>query len=184
LLKHHDGAAVEQIHNKQLIQSAMKTEKLLPNNYIERLATRYGIMMTAALVGFFLLMKAFGLEHNLELRALNIVILFSFVLMAVDRYKKDSPSQFKYLKGIGLGLLTSAIGVLTFAALVFIYIAVLNPAFMDVIRAREPFGIYLNPFLVTFTIIIEGMGSGFFASYAVMQYYKTSRYANAEKQPQ
>ncbi len=53
---------------------------------IERLAIKYGILMALAPVGFFLLMKAFGLHHNLELRALNIVILSIFVLIAVKDY--------------------------------------------------------------------------------------------------
>ncbi|MFP4092131.1 MAG: DUF4199 domain-containing protein [Cyclobacteriaceae bacterium] len=162
----------------------MNTNIKNSENYLEWLAVRYGILMTAALVGFFLLMKAFELEHNLELRALNLLILSSFVLMAIDRFKKDHSEEFTYLRGIGLGLLTSAVGVLCFALLVLLYIAIINPAFMEIIREREPFGEYLNPFLVAFTIVIEGSASGFLASYAIMQYYKTSRVVKPSKQIQ
>jgi len=149
-----------------------KTDK----NYIEAIALMQGLYMAGALAGFFLLMKAFGLEHNLELRALNLFILFSFVLKAIAKYKREKPQNFMYLKGIGLGLLTSVVGVFAFAGLVILYITVLNPEFMLFIKQNEPFGSFLNPALVGCTIIIEGMASGFLATYAVMQYYKTSHF--------
>ncbi len=131
--------------------------------------------MTAALVGFFFLMKAFGLEHHLELRALNIVILVSFVYSALKTYKKQKNNQLPYLSGIKLGMITSSIGVITFAALVFVYITILVPDFMIEIREQEPFGRYLSPILITFTIVLEGLFSGFLASYASLQYLRPSR---------
>lgn len=161
--------AINSLNSKRYI--IMKDTK--QNNLIERLALRYGVLMTLALVGFFLLMKAFGLEHNLELRALNIVILFSFVLMAIKHYKKKYRGQnLVYFKGFGLGVLTSAVGVVLFAVLVTLYVTVISPEFMEVIREREPFGDFLNPALIAFTITIEGITSGFLASYALMQYYR------------
>jgi hypothetical protein len=147
----------------------------IKKNSIENIALTYGALMALALAGFFMLMKAFGLEHNLELRALNLFILFSFVLMSIKHYKKINPENFIYFKGMGVGLLTSVIGVLTFASLVILYITVLDPQFMEIIKANEPFGDFLNPLLVGSTIVIEGMASGFLATFAVMQYYKSSR---------
>ena len=151
------------------------------DNYIESTAAKYGGLMALALVGFFLLMKAFGLEHNLELRALNLFILFSFVLMSIDNYEKSHPENFAYLKGLGMGLLTAAIGVLSFASLVILYITVINPSFMEIIQQNEPFGDFLNPLLVGCTIVIEGMASGFLATYAIMQYYKRSHFVSPVK---
>ena len=130
--------------------------------------------MTLALVGFFFLMKAFGLEHNLELRALNLIILSSFVYAALKIYKKQKNGHLPYLMGIRLGLLTSAAGVIPFAALVFFYVSVISPDFMVDIKNEEPFGEYLNPFVVSFTIILEGMISGFLVSYASLQYLRPS----------
>jgi len=139
---------------------------------IEKLAIRYGVLMAMALAGFFLLMKAFGLEHNLELRTLNIIILFSFVLMAIKKYKKIKDYKLAYFKGFGLGILTSAVGVVVFATLVTLYVTVISPDFMGVIKQREPFGDFLNPALIAFTITIEGMASGFLSTFALLQYYR------------
>ena len=148
---------------------------------LEKVAIKYGILMAAALAGFFFLMKALGLVQNLELRGLNIIILFSFVLMAVKEYRKLQNYELSYFKGLGVGILTSVSGAVIFGLFVFIYVMWLNPSFMDYIINNEPFGEYLNPYLVSFTIIFEGTASGFLATYAIMQFYKVSHLKNAAK---
>ncbi len=145
------------------------------NNTIEKLSVRYGILMACALGGYFFLMKVSGLEHNLELRALNLVILVSFVLMAIKEYKKIKGGSLAYLKGLGLGILTTMVGTLSFAIMVVFYVTVVSPEFMSLIQNQEPFGNFLNPFLVGCTIIIEGIASGFLATYGIMQFFKPSR---------
>ncbi|WKN32212.1 DUF4199 family protein [Porifericola rhodea] len=150
----------------------------LSKNNVERIGVRYGVLMAFALAGYFLLMKAINLEQNLELRVFNLVILSSFILMAIDRYKKLKGIHLTYLKGVGLGLLTSVVGVFTFATLFLLYITVVDPAFMTVIRENEPFGVHLTPLLVTIAIMIEGVASGFIASFAIMQYYKVSHFVS------
>ncbi|WKN42474.1 DUF4199 domain-containing protein [Tunicatimonas pelagia] len=150
-------------------------ERKMISDTIERLSFRYGILMALALAGFFFLMKAFGLEHNLELRAFNLVILISFVLMAIKDFKKRKSNKLSYLKGLGLGILTTIVGTVSFAIMVVFYLSVVNPSFMGVIQNLEPFGDFLNPLLVGFTIIIEGMASGCLATYGIMQFFKPSR---------
>lgn len=142
-----------------------------------QLAIKFGLLMTLCLVGFFFLMKAFGLEHNLELRALNIIILSSFVYATLKTYKKRNNGQLPYLSGISLGIATSAVGVFLFAIFVFIYVTLIAPEFMAEIKAKEPFGDFLNPFIVSFTIVLEGMISGFLVAYASLQYLRPSRLA-------
>lgn len=143
-------------------------------NTIERIGIKYGVLMALALVGYFLLMKAINLEQNLELRVFNLIILSSFVLIAIDKYKKMKGVHLTYLKGVGLGLLTSVVGVFIFASLVLLYVTLIDPVFMEIIKQNEPFGDYLTPLLVSIAILIEGMASGFIASFAIMQYYKVS----------
>jgi len=142
---------------------------------IERLSFRYGILMALALAGFFFLMKAFGLEHNLELRAFNLIILVSFILMVVQDFKERKNGKISYLKGLGLGILTTIVGTVSFAIMVVFYVSIVNPSFMEVIQTQEPFGDFLNPLLVGFTIIIEGIASGCLATYGIMQFFKPSR---------
>ncbi|MEM9675825.1 MAG: DUF4199 domain-containing protein [Bacteroidota bacterium] len=153
----------------------------MTSNAIEKLSVRYGILMAFALAGYFFLMKAFGLEHNLELRALNLLILVSFILMAIKKYKMIKGGEMAYLKGLGLGILTTVVGTLSFAIMVVFYVTVVSPEFMELIKTQEPFGSFLNPFLVACTIVIEGVASGFLATYGIMQFFKPSRVYAAAK---
>ena len=77
-----------------------------------------------------------------------------------------------YLEGFGIGMFTSLIGVITFAVFMLFYLTLIDPAFMDVIREKSMFGSYLNPFIASFTIVIEGLGSGLMITFTLMQYFK------------
>jgi len=129
-----------------------------------------GIMVFIGLVAYFLIMNAVGLGHNLELRALNIFIMGAGVFYSIKSIHKRN-TNFDYFKGIGTGMFTAVSSSLAFAIFIFIYL-LSNPEFLQEIKDVEPFGNYLNAFLISFIIIMEGSGSGFFLSYGIMQWYK------------
>lgn len=137
---------------------------------IEYNGIRGGILVFVGLVVYFLVMKAAGLDHNLELRALNILIMGGGVFYSIKSIHKKN-KEFDYFKGIGTGMLTAFSSSFAFAIFIFIYL-LSNPEFLQEIVDVEPFGLYLNPFIISFIIIMEGAGSGFFLSYGVMQWYK------------
>jgi hypothetical protein len=129
-----------------------------------------GALVFGGLVAYFLIMNVLGLEHNLELRALNIIIMGGGVFFSIKSINKRN-EDFDYFKGIGTGMLTALSSSVAFAIFIFIYL-MSNTAFMEEIKQVEPFGNYLNAFLISFIIVMEGAGSGFFLSYGVMQWYK------------
>lgn len=144
------------------------------NQLVEKIAFKYGILMAASLTAFFLLMKLIGWAEILELRILNIFILAYFLWMALKDYLHKHQDNITYFKGFGLGILTGAFGALFFSLFIFIYISLLDPDFLDYIKTHQAFGEYLNPYLISVTIFLEGTASGFLVSYGFMQYYKRS----------
>ncbi len=143
---------------------------------VEGVAIRYGLYTTAGLIAYFLVMKLFGLVHVVELRAFNLFFLLAGIIMALRTFKRRK-GTIVYLEGIGLGLMTSAIGVVSFCLFIFIYLQ-LNPAFMQAIVQNESFGEYLNPYILSFVVALEGTASGFIATFAIMQYLKKSHLTN------
>ncbi|HET8860632.1 DUF4199 family protein [Marivirga sp.] len=129
-----------------------------------------GLLVFVGLVAYFLIMQAAGLDHNLELRALNIIIMGAGVFYSIKSIKKKN-KDFDYFKGIGTGMFTAVSSSLAFAIFIFIFL-LSNPAFLEEIKNVEPFGNYLNAFLISFIIVMEGAGSGFFLSFGFMQWYK------------
>ena len=138
---------------------------------IEYNGLKAGLFVFIGLLAFFLIMKAIGMVHNLELRALNLLIMAGGVYYAIKSISKRNP-DFDYLKGMGTGLLTAISSSLAFALFNMIYLMAINPDFMDEIRETEPFSEYLNPFSVAIVILMEGISSGVLLSFGFMQWFK------------
>lgn len=135
----------------------------------ERIAELYGILTAIGLIILFLFMKAIGLARIVELRALNFFIMAAGIIFALRKFRKKS-DHFTYLNGLALGLFVAILGSVIFAIFVFIYTSFLDPAFMEYLEATQPFGRYLNPYMVSVAIIIEGIGSGLILAFIVINY--------------
>jgi len=139
----------------------------------EKIAVKYGVLTLIGLVGYFLVMKIFGLVDIIELRALNFVILTFGVWSALKEFLKQTGDEVVYLRSLALGVFVSLIAVAPFAVFILFYMQ-FDAAFMQHVIENEMFGQYLNPFIVGFLIFFEGMLSGFFIAFTLMQYLKKS----------
>jgi len=145
------------------------------NLSVEKVAIKYGLIIFLSLVTYFLFMKLVGLFEIHELRGLNFFILFAGVWKALTHFKKKA--HLEYFEGIGLGSLTAVIGVIPFAVFIFFYLHA-DSQFMANIIATEPFGEYMNPYILAFLIAFEGGISGVLVSFGMMQYLKKGRMAS------
>jgi hypothetical protein len=151
-----------------------------PKN-LQQTAIKYGLITTAGLIGYFLLMKLVGLHQIAELRMLNLIILIAGVWLAIRSYKRKTDDEMDYLQGFGIGMLTSAVSVIIFSVFIFIYLNFLDPAFMETLKQNEAFGQYLNPYMAAVAIFFEGMGSALILSFIIMQYMKGSMLGDMKK---
>lgn len=140
---------------------------------IELIAVRHGLLTSLGLVGFFLLMKLAGFVHIVELRFLNVFFLGAGIVMGLRKYMNNAEGNFMYLRSLGLGVLTSVIAVVPFATFLAFYLNY-DVAFMAEVMQNEWFGRFLNPYIIAFTVFLEGTISGFIATYMIMQYIKIS----------
>ena len=132
---------------------------------------KWGLLTAAGLTVFLFLMKAIGLLHVVELRALNVFILVGGVVAAIKIFKRKKPESFNYFSGMVLGIHTAAIGSIVFAVFVFFYVSFLDPSLMTSIVENEPMGRFLNPYMVSFIIALEGVFSGLLVTFIAMNYY-------------
>ncbi|QNL23128.1 DUF4199 domain-containing protein [Hyphobacterium sp. CCMP332] len=147
---------------------------------LEKTGLKWGIITFLGLGAYFLIMKAFGLTYIIELRVLNAAIMFTGLWFSIKDYKRNN-SGFDYFSGLGVGLLTAFIASTIFAVFGILYLEVINPSFMTELKQSEPLGFYLNPYLATFQIFIEGTASGFSISYAIMQFLKKPMLAEVKE---
>ncbi|HEX7015046.1 MAG TPA: DUF4199 domain-containing protein [Cyclobacteriaceae bacterium] len=130
---------------------------------------RYGLILTAGLIVFFLIMKVAGLTYVTELRLLNFFIVLAVLYRAFKHFReRDINRQFNYLPAFLYGFVTTTIGTVLFAIFIFFYIQFIDPALMDTVRQKAPLGQYLNPYLVACALIAEGALSGALATFMMI----------------
>jgi hypothetical protein len=71
------------------------------------------------------------------------------------------------------GVATGAIASLVFAAFLFLYVQFLDQGFMQYIIDNEPMGRFLNPYIVSFIVALEGVFSGLLVTFVLINYINT-----------
>lgn len=133
------------------------------------IALRYGAIMFAGFVAYFLLMHATHLSDNYNFRILNGLIHITLMSLAIRRFMKSAPEEFNYISAAVMGIITSAVGVIPFAIFQLIFLSI-NTEFMESLRQQVPFvGSYMTPYTSALIILVEGMAVSILASYVVMR---------------
>jgi hypothetical protein len=146
-------------------------------NSPDRIIEIYGTMIAVAMLLYFSLMYAMGLAHIIELRLLNIFIITASVYYALKQYARTHGGHLGYFKGLTIGVAASAIGVSMFAVALFIWLKLDARLTMTVLK-NTPMGVNLNAYISCAAIIIEGLFTGFFAAYIVLNWLNTDEINN------
>jgi hypothetical protein len=143
-------------------------------NRQDRIPEIYGTLIGLGLILYFLIMYAVGLVYIIELRLLNIFILMAGVYYALRQYSRTHQGHLNYFRGLAVGVAASTIGTATFAALLFLSFQ-LDKDLLRTILLHEPMGEHLNAFMATAAIMIEGVFSGFFVTFVLLNWINTDR---------
>ncbi len=132
----------------------------------------YGVLIAAALIAYFLVMKVAGLSHHVELRLLNLFILVGGVYFALKKFKSTHNEHLNYFRARITGVSTCAIASIIFAAFLFLYLQI-DTGLMESVVKNEPMGRYLNPYIVAFIVALEGVFSGLLVTFILINYVET-----------
>ncbi len=132
---------------------------------------RIGLLMFAAIAGFFLLMKLFHLEEYNELRLFNFVIvaLFSVRLAKLNIIESD---KIEYLDGLRTIFFANAIAVVLSIIGLVVYVQIFDRDFIDTFQYGFLYAGDVSLGKVVAALFMEGMASAAIVSFSVMQYYK------------
>lgn len=137
-----------------------------------RIPENFGLKIAGALIVYFILMQAIGLGHHVELRLLNLLILAGGVYFALKKFKATHKDHLNYFRALITGVATSAIGSFVFALFLFIYMQV-DVGMMQSIIENEAMGRYLNSYMVSFIVLLEGVFSGLLVTFVLINYIHT-----------
>ena len=80
------------------------------------LYVKYGLLIAATLIVYFLIIRLIGLHDNHWLRVLNGVIVAYGIYAVIKKKKSLEGDDFEYFSGFGVGIVTGVIATLTFVS--------------------------------------------------------------------
>jgi hypothetical protein len=138
-----------------------------------RIPENYGLKIALGLIAYLLLMYAVGLIHVVELRLFNVFILVGGVYLALKKFKATHEDHLNYFRALVTGVATAAVASLVFAAFLFVFMKFLDPELMTYIEKNEPMGRFLNPYIASFIVALEGVFSGLLVTFILINYINT-----------
>lgn len=138
----------------------------------KRIPENYGIKIAAGLILYFLVMKFIGLGHHVELRLLNLFILVAGIYYGLRKFKNTHEDHLNYFRGLVTGVAIGAVGSILFAFFLFVWMK-LDPSMMQTIVDNEPMGRYLNPYIASFIVALEGVFSGLLVTFVLINWVDT-----------
>jgi len=137
------------------------------------LYVKYGLLIGATLIAYFLLIRLVGLHDNHWLRILNGVIVAYGIYAVIKKKKSIEQDNFEYFSGFGAGILTGVIATFVFVIFMGVYLFHIDPSFADMLME------YLagagGPEILLLILAIEGVSSSVILSLTFMQKFKISR---------
>jgi hypothetical protein len=137
-----------------------------------RIAENYGLKIAAGLIGFFLLMKVIGLGHHVELRLLNLFILTAGIFFGLKKFKETHEDHLNYFRALITGVSIGSIGSIIFAVFLFIWMKA-DDSMMQAVIENEPMGRYLNAYMASFVVALEGGFSGLLVTFVLINWVTT-----------
>lgn len=137
-----------------------------------RIPENYGLKVAGGLIIFFVFMRLIGYGNHIELRLLNLFILVAGIYYAIKKFKQTHEDSLNYFRALVTGVATGAVASAIFAAFMFIYL-MLDPSLMQSIVENETMGRYLNPYMISFIVLLEGVFSGLLVTFILINYVTT-----------
>lgn len=137
-----------------------------------RIPENYGLRIALSLIVYFVLMRLIHQDHNVELRLLNVFILMGGIYFGLKKFKETHGKHINYFRALVTGVATGAVGSVGFALFMFFFMKV-DSGLMQSIIDNEPMGRYLNPYMASFIVGLEGFFSGLLVTFVLINYIVT-----------
>jgi uncharacterized protein DUF4199 len=142
-----------------------------------RIPENYGLRIAAGLVVYFLIMKLIGWSDNIELRLVNLVILAFGIYFSLKKFRQTHEDNLNYFRALVTGVSTGTIGSTIFSLFLFIWMKT-DASMMQHIIETDPMGRYLNPYIATFVVSLEGMFSSLLVTFVLINFVATDEVNN------
>jgi hypothetical protein len=136
-----------------------------------KIVWKQSILIYIGIVSFFFVMKIFGLDDIVQLRALNFIFVFFGINKAI-KLNIINNGEVDYLSNFSLAILTAVTALIMVILSLVIYLDFIDPGFLEVMEQVRVWGAQINVLMVAFGIAVEGFASSVIISFILMQYWK------------
>lgn len=139
------------------------------------LPIRFGLVTSAVLIAYFLILSMFNKHINPAFSFFNAVITAFGVYEAVRLSKLQNIAGFSYTEGFKIGLITGFTATIFFTAFFLFYATEVNPSFLSDLLASFNGQFLVDIGMVTFIVAVMGFATTVVSTLTVMQLFKNSR---------
>lgn len=138
-------------------------------NNPNRIPENYGLRIAAGLIVFFIVMRLINFHHHVELRLFNLIILMTGIYFGLKKFKESHGNHINYFRALITGVGIGAVGSVVFGLFMFVYMKLDNGLMQSIIE-NEPMGRYLNAYMASFIVALEGVFSGMLVTFLLCNY--------------
>jgi hypothetical protein len=138
------------------------------------LPIRFGLVTSAILIAYFLVLAMFDKQINPIYSFLNAGITTYGIYEAVRIFKLEQGDLFNYASGFTTGLITGVTATIVFTIFFLVYSTEINPDFLPQLLNSMQGSFDVNNGMVSFIVAIMGLATTVVATLTVMQFFKNS----------
>ncbi|TYA70110.1 DUF4199 family protein [Seonamhaeicola marinus] len=139
------------------------------------LPVRFGLVTSAVLIAYFLILSMFNKHINPAFSFFNAVITAFGVYEAVRLSKLQYSNDFSYGEGFKTGIVTGFVATFFFTTFFLFYSTEISPGFLAELLGGFSREFVVDIGMVTFIVAVMGLATTVVATLAVMQLFKNSR---------
>jgi len=136
------------------------------------LPLRYGLVTSAVLIAYFLVLALFNNHIRPAFSFFNAVITACGIFEAIRITKIENEEAFSYGQGFKTGIITGFVAALLFTIFFLFYATELNPEFLPELFKTIRGGLDADVGMVTFVVLIMGLATTVISTLVVMQLFK------------
>ncbi|GGZ85428.1 DUF4199 domain-containing protein [Algibacter mikhailovii] len=139
------------------------------------LPIRFGLVTSAILVAYFLVLAMFGKHTNPAFSFVNAIITGLGVYEAIRLSKLENPTEFSYSMGFKTGIITGFVATLIFTIFFLFYATEINLEFLPELLQTINGGFNADIGIIAFVVAIMGLATSVVSALTVMQLFKNTR---------
>lgn len=146
----------------------------VPEVSIEKIGIQEGLITSATLIIYFLIMNYFNFMDSAIAWGVNFIILWAGINLSYRFYRTKTKLNVEYFPGLILGGITTAASVIPYVIFVYIWFSNSDAALLSILKSNNLFmGENITPMKAAASTMIEGICSGIIISFMMMQYFKS-----------